>query len=119
MARPAGLEPAAYGFEVRRSIQLSYGRSKQGTPQGGPVNTDKTKFHHIICGDHAFPRRRSMIVRVLAAGLVLALAAPAYAQGNAAPAPAPSPQAPQDPDRPPTFEDQVVVSASRSEQQVV
>ena len=62
-----------------------------------------------------------MIFRFLgAAGLTVVLAAPAVAQGNAAPAPAPAPaQQPQDPERPPSFEEQVVVSASRSEQVLV
>ena len=49
----------------------------------------------------------------------MALARPVLAQGRAPPAqPTPSQQQP-DPDQPPTFEETVVVSASRVEQQLV
>src|SRR5688500_9407340 len=54
-----------------------------------------------------------MIARLLAAGLLLALASPLHAQGNAPASP------PQDPTERPTFEDQVVVSASRTEEELV
>src|SRR5690554_6160345 len=87
--------------------------------------TGKTEdsSYHLEVGSP--PRRsRAMIVRLLAAGLMLALAAPAFAQGNP-PAPAQpqeqqqEQQQQQEPDRPPSFEEQVVVSASRAEQQLV
>jgi len=53
----------------------------------------------------------------LAAGLLLAFAIPAFSQQPAAqPAPA---QEPADPDRPVSFEEQVVVTASRTDQQLV
>ena len=58
-----------------------------------------------------------MIARLLAAGLVLAAAMPALAQGQSQ---QPANQQPsQDSEKPPTFEETVVVSASRSEQQLV
>jgi iron complex outermembrane receptor protein len=59
-----------------------------------------------------------MRLRFLAAGLVLALALPASAQQPAAQQPAPADEA-QDPDRPVSFEEQIVVTASRTDQQLV
>ena len=57
-----------------------------------------------------------MIARLLAAGFVLALALPAFAQGNQQPT---APQPSQDPDKPVTFEEQVIVTASRSQEELV
>jgi outer membrane receptor protein involved in Fe transport len=58
-----------------------------------------------------------MRVRLFAAGLLLAAAVPAFvqAQGQQTPNQQPS----QDPDKPVTFEEQVVVTASRAEEQLV
>src|SRR4030067_296617 len=44
LARPAGLEPATSGFEVRRSIQLSYGRNKMRSAERG-VRKDESHCH--------------------------------------------------------------------------
>jgi iron complex outermembrane receptor protein len=72
-----------------------------------------------------------MLVRLLAAGLVLALAVPAHAQQTPAQQTTPQPPAPQqpaaekpaeqpkDPDRPVSFEEQVIVTASRADQQLI
>ncbi len=59
-----------------------------------------------------------MRVLFLMAGLVLALAVPAFAQQPDPQQPAPSQEA-QDPDRPVSFEEQLVVTASRTDQQLV
>ena len=61
-----------------------------------------------------------MIRRLFAAGLVLAAATPAFAQGQAqGQQPANQQQPAQDTDKPVTFEEQVVVTASRAEEQLV
>jgi outer membrane receptor protein involved in Fe transport len=54
-----------------------------------------------------------MSVRLFAAGLLLAAAVPAFAQGQGQQTPNQQPS--QDPDKPVTFEEQVVVTASRAE----
>lgn len=59
-----------------------------------------------------------MIVRLFAAGLVLAAAMPAFAQGQGQ-QPANQQQPAQDTEKPVTFEEQVIVTASRAEEQLV
>jgi len=59
-----------------------------------------------------------MRLRLIAACVALALAAPVYAQQPSAQQPA-AVQEPQDPDRPIEFEEQLVVTASRTDQQLV
>ena len=58
-----------------------------------------------------------MSVRLFAAGLLLAAAVPAFAQGQGQQTPNQQPA--QDPDKPVTFEEQVVVTASRSAEQLI
>ena len=59
-----------------------------------------------------------MHLRLIAVCVALALAAPVYAQQPSAQQPAAA-QEPQDPDRPIEFEEQLVVTASRTDQQLV
>ena len=61
-----------------------------------------------------------MTIRLAAVGLVLSLAAPVLAQGTGAPPPAPQGNAgAQDADETVTYAEQVVVTASRTEEQLV
>ena len=53
MAPPAGVEPATYGLEVRRSLRLSY-EGPIGPPRGD-IPTHSTVGAGLVAGDMARP----------------------------------------------------------------
>ena len=99
--RPEGLEPPAYWFEASRSIQLSYGRES---------------VHHIIWPVAFFPaKENSMRSRAFLAVLALACTTRAFAQATSQP----PQQKPPDEDQPIKIEEQVIVTASRTEEALI